>query len=1234
MKTVKFTLSLILLFGSNLGAIAQSSVITTYAGLGRVLPAAGTPAINQPINTPNSVIPDVAGGFYFASEHRVYGVAADGTVTVIAGTGVPAYGGDGGPAPSAELRYPSDLALDADGNLFIADTGNNRVRKVTLTGMINTVAGTGIKFFGGDGGLATHAQLDNPSGITVDAAGNLFIADTSNHRIRKVTPEGLITTVAGTGQIAWNGCGFSGDGGEAVLASLCSPSDVAVDAKGNLLIADSNNHRIRRVSANGIISTVAASPRVPWDYVRDGDAVIVDLGYARTIGVDRSGNVFVGDVFTHSIVKLTPDSRVDLVAGTGTAGFGGDGGPASSAQLNRPAGVAVDAEGNILIADAGNNRIRRVTAAGIISSIAGNGRTIGFSGDSGPARSAELNSPTRVALDNAGNLFIADTDNHRIRRITQDGFISTVAGTGTQGFSGDAGPARVAQLSYPSDVLLDAAGNLVIVDSGNLRIRKVNPAGIINTLAGGGHGADGSHATVASLYGPGAVALDADGNLFIVDYLRIRKVNTAGVITTVAGTGYDWGDEGFSGDGGPAIAAKFNNPSDVAVDADGNLFIADTDNHRIRKVTPDGIITTVAGNGQSGFSSDGGPASSAKLSHPRGLALDRAGNLFIADAGNNRIRKVGNTGVISTVAGTGELGFSGDFGPPASARLNVPTDVAVDVAGDLFIADSSNHRIRRITTDLTGIPGDHVLISAVYPRSGPTGGGTRLRILGRNFQPGSTVRLGGLEVMALKFKSAGELTGLTPPLAGGTYSVEVVQPNGEIALVSQGFTYLQLTQFKPMTPTSSPAPIWRIPFVVDTPEVRTNLGINNVGSVTAAVKISLVDYHGFLIAQASTTVPPFGMHQINHIVRFLESSSEVTGREGYLILESEQDIRAWASQVNTASLDPSFELARSESSTRALLPSSVSNERLTTKVTIINTSATNGQVSLRLRDSAGALQASLLNQPIGGYGYLYIEDVHKAAGLTNTSGPIEIEGHNGLRVLATAQVVSHQNTGGYFEAVDPAAASHDVVLYSLEDTDFRTNLGINNPGTEPANVTIRLLDKNGLPLGSIMTTVPAGGMTQLNHVNSAFGSESPGTAIEGTLRLQSDRSIVAWTSQIDNLTEDASFEAGKSHPSAKLLIPSTTRVGGFGSNLVVANLDASPATVELKFRDADGNLMASRMEVIPGNGLLSSPDVLGRLGVTAAYGPLEIVSLGGKPILAVSRVSSPRRTAGTFEGVP
>jgi sugar lactone lactonase YvrE len=329
----------------------------------------------------------------------------------------------------------------------------------------------------------------------------------------------------------------------------------------------------------------------------------------------------------------------------------------------------------------------------VVLTVAGNGSSI-FSGDGGPANLAALN-PEGVTVDSSGNLFIADNLNNRIRKVTPAGIITTIAGNGSSGFSGDGGSATSASLSGPNSVVVDQSGNLFISDNLNNRIRKVTPAGIITTVAGNGSSGwsgDGGPATSASLSGPNGVVVDQSGNLFIADLgnLRIRKVTSTGIITTVAGNG----TYGYSGDGGPASSAALRSPTGVAVDAGGNLFIADTGNNRIREVTSAGIITTVAGNGSGAFSGDGGPATLAGLD-PAGVTVDAGGNLFIADAGNNRIRKVTPAGIISTVAGDGSMGFRGDGGPALSAGLNA-AGVTVDAGGNLFIVDTGNNRIRKI----------------------------------------------------------------------------------------------------------------------------------------------------------------------------------------------------------------------------------------------------------------------------------------------------------------------------------------------------------------------------------------------------------------------------------------------------------------------------------------------------------------------------------------------------------
>jgi RHS repeat-associated protein len=372
---------------------------------------------------------------------------------------------------------------------------------------------------------------------------------------------------------------------------------------------------------------------------------------------------------------------------------------------------AYDPASRTLFLGAGGQRSAEALSLHTITTVAGNG-LYGFSGDGGPAIAARLGNPIGVAVAPDGSLFIADFTDNRIRRVAPDGIITTVAGNGSLGFSGDGGPATSAQLREPTDVAVGVDGSLFIADSLNSCIRRVGPDGIITTVAGNGRAGlgDGGPATAAQLNGAFGVAVGPDGSLFIADcyHSRIRRVGPDGIITTVAGNGLF----GFGGDGGPATAAPLNGPVGVAVGPDGSFVIADVGNHRIRRVASDGLILTVAGNGFAGFSGDGGPATAARLHNPNGVALGPDGSLFIGDLVNNRIRHVGPGGIITTAAGTDPAGFSGDGGPAAAAQLQNPHGVAVGPDGSLFIAATSNTRVRRVRPALPDFSLSDILLAS------------------------------------------------------------------------------------------------------------------------------------------------------------------------------------------------------------------------------------------------------------------------------------------------------------------------------------------------------------------------------------------------------------------------------------------------------------------------------------------------------------------------------------------
>jgi uncharacterized protein (TIGR03437 family) len=685
-------------------ASAQTYTISTFAGGALPVNIAGTSA--SLATEPQYVASDAAGNLYFVDQNSVLRLdATTATLTRVAGNGSTGFSGDNGPAISAQLNFPTGVAVDSAGNLYIADTGNFRIRRVS-NGVISTVAGSGVGGYSGDNGPATGARLDYPRAVAVDSAGNLYIADTGNFCIRKVA-NGAIATVAGNGLQ-----GYSGDNGPAVNAQLNSPYGIAVDSAGNLYIADTENNRVRKV-ANGVITTIAGNGT--QGFAGDnGPATSALLTYPEGIAVDSAANLYIADS-GNSRVREVANGVITTVAGGAIAGFSGDNGPATSALLTYPEGVAVDSAGNLYIADPGNFRIRKV-ANGVITTVVGGGTPVG---GSGPATSAQLVSPSGVAIDSAGNLYVADADGNRVWKVS-NGVIAAVAGNGIQGFSGDGGPATAAQLNFPLGVAVDSTGDLYIADANNQRVRKVTN-GVIATVAGNGmqgFSGDNGLANTAQLNLPVGVAVDSSGNLYIADAQnnRVREV-VNGVIATVAGSG----GSGFAGFSGPATGVRLDNPSAVAVDAAGNLYISvGLYESNVLKVS-NGAVTVVAGDLSDGFSGDNGPATSAQLWSPGGVAVDSAGNIYICDPTNQRVRKVSN-GIITTIAGNGTEGFSGDNGPAFYAQLNGPGGVAVDSSGNVYVTDSGNGRVRLLTP--AGSPA--ITGNGIVNAADPTSHGTQV----------------------------------------------------------------------------------------------------------------------------------------------------------------------------------------------------------------------------------------------------------------------------------------------------------------------------------------------------------------------------------------------------------------------------------------------------------------------------------------------------------------------------
>jgi uncharacterized protein (TIGR03437 family) len=717
-------------------AHAGQYVISTFAG--GAIPASPVDALTATIGFPSDMIRDSSGNLYFSSLNCVFRLDAKGVITRIAGTGAGAYSGDGGAAPNARLFGPEGLALDGAGNVYVADTSNNRIRRITPQGIIATVAGNGVPGYSGDGGPAASAQLSNPMGLAFDGAGNLYISEAA--RIRKVSTSGIITTFAGNGTP-----GFSGDNGAAINAQIRAGKGLAADASGNIYFSDMSDQRIRRIAGDGTIATIAGTVALAPGTSGGpssgdgGPATEASLNLPSDVSVDNGGRIYISEpaairvIATDGTISSTPLPERDPFAAINT--------------------IATDTAGNIFAADV-TLRIREISSAGAVTVLAGPGGTL-YQQTNEPPTQAIFKGPQAVAVDSSGNVLIADTGSSLLWRVSPEGAITFIA-----------------RSPNPTSVAVDDAGNYYL--AGGAEVTSAHFTGP----------APPAPVTVANVVFAPAVAVDRSGNVFVADMInhKILKVAPGGATTTYVGNGA----AGFAGDGGLATAAQLASPQGLAVDRAGNLYIADPGSGRIRKVTMDGIITTVAGGGAA--TGDGVTATSAGLV-PRAIAVDEAGDIFIAD-GFSLVQEVTTDGILHTIAGGDGHGYWGDGGPATAAGLSNAMGVAVDHAGNVYVAEQGNNIVRVLRP--TNAP---VLVSAVLDAATESaipvtpgkivviyGGGLGPADLAINspenaaFGPavsGTSVTFNGLAAPMI-YSSAGQAAAIVPYGVAGSASAQVV----------------------------------------------------------------------------------------------------------------------------------------------------------------------------------------------------------------------------------------------------------------------------------------------------------------------------------------------------------------------------------------------------------------------------------------------------------------------------
>lgn len=624
--------------------------------------SAGT-SVSVPFQQYNRLTVDAGGSLYFGSATiDTFG----GSVMKLdsAGALTRVYGGgpsrDGGAALNSQPSAAVGLATDPAGNLYVADAGSHRIVKITPDGSYSLFAGNGSTGYSGDGGQALNAAIWGPYGVAFDSSGNMYITSSQSGTIRRITPAGIISTIAGTGV---QGDGRTGDGESALSTPLNSPTSIAVDAAGNVYFLDSP--RIRKIDTRGILSTVLGA--APCCLSADGSAAANAYVEAMDFALDSAGNLFVTDASRAAIRRVSPAGIISTVAGYAAfRGHAGDGGLAISALLAAPFGIAVDRAGNIYVADEPSGRIRKISAAGTITTVAG-----GMAGDGGPALFASLATPDGIAVDPSRNVYLADTYHNRICKISPDGTMTTIAGTGEFGHDGDGGPAIAARLAVPTDIALGPTGNLFVLSLSDPGVRMITPQGVISTVA-----------TVPS-GNRHAIAVDAAENVYVALGFQALVLRAAPghPFTVYAGNG----TAGHSGDGGLAINAQLSFPQGLAIDRAGNLYIADGTN--VRRVSPDGKIATVAGRGNSAETGDGGPATSADVI-ATSIAVDASGALYIGSV--SRVRKIDRNGTISTMAASSFV--------PGTAHLKslYISGVAPDPAGGVYVADEGSDVVYRV----------------------------------------------------------------------------------------------------------------------------------------------------------------------------------------------------------------------------------------------------------------------------------------------------------------------------------------------------------------------------------------------------------------------------------------------------------------------------------------------------------------------------------------------------------
>ena len=647
--------------------------LSTYAGGGALLePFNGYSdgsGVYAQFSRPQGVAIDSSGNIYVAdsSNNRIRKIDSTGLVTTIAGDGTFDFADDQG--TNAKFAYPYSVATDSNGNIYVADTNNYRIRKIDLNGYVTTIAGS---TYGYGTGVGTNAQFLNPNGIAADSSGNIYVVDTGN--IRKIDSTFYVTTIAQ----------FINIGG------------ITTDSNGNIYVADFYNHQIQKIDSSMNITTIAGDGENGF---LDASGTNAKFGSPQGITTDSNGNIYVIDIYYSDIVygrirKIDSTGDVTTIAGS-TKGYAT--GVGTNAQFAYPNGVAIDSSGNIYVADTENNLIRAIDSSMNVTSIGGACNVpnqLGYG--TGLGTNVRFSYPNGVTTDSNGNIYVGDTVNNRIRKIDSNGVVTTIAGDGTYDFADDQG--TNAKFRNPNGIATDSSGNIYVADSANNLIRMIDSSMNVTTIAGDGeYGYGTGVGTNAQFNYPFGVAIDSSGNIYVADSGNhlIRMIDSSMNVTTIAGDGtYGYGT-------GVGTNARFAYPNGVAIDLSGNIYVPDIENNRIRKIDSSMNVTTIAGDGTGGYGT--GVGTNTQFAYPNGVTIDSSGNIYVADSNNNVIRKIDSSMNVTTLVGGGPNSTNkGSInGVGTNAMLNYPGGIALDGNGNIYVADSGNNTIKKLVLNLS-----------------------------------------------------------------------------------------------------------------------------------------------------------------------------------------------------------------------------------------------------------------------------------------------------------------------------------------------------------------------------------------------------------------------------------------------------------------------------------------------------------------------------------------------------